>query len=163
MTFLISMNIRGLGVAPKFLALKNIFLSALLKIIFIQETMHSSTVTLAFFRKMFPSWHMVAMEATGQSGGLAVLWDPTWINAKAFKCCVGILISASTRGQSLSINMLNIYAPCRDWLSFWEKLIDSELLDMESLMIAGDLNVTLESDEVWGAGRRNDPLGERLR
>lgn len=37
-----------------------------------------------------------------------------------------------------------------------------EILDIESLLIAGDLNVTLRSDECWGNCRRNDPLGERL-
>jgi len=163
MTFLISMNIRGLGAGPKFLALKHIFFSDLPKIIFIQETMHSASVTLAFFRRMFPFWHMVATDASGLSGGLAVMWDPAWINAIAFKCYAGILISASVRGQSISINMLNIYAPCRDRSPFWERLFESELLDMDSLMLAGDLNVTLNAEEVWGDGRKHDPLGDRLR
>lgn len=122
MTFLISMNIRGLGATPKFLALKEIFLPARPKIIFIQETMHSSIVSLAFFRKMFSSWHMVATEENGQSGGLAVLWDLTWIKVKAFKCCASILISATIRGQALVINILNVYAPYRNRLPFWERL-----------------------------------------
>lgn len=76
MTFMVSMNIRGLGASPKFMALKEIFLSSHPKIIFIQETMHPSKASIIFFRRMFPTWFIVTTEANGQSGGLAVLWDP---------------------------------------------------------------------------------------
>jgi len=106
---------------------------------------------------------MVATDASGLSGGLAVLWDPSWIQASAFKCYAGILISASIRGQSTSLKMLNIYAPCRDRSPFWDRLFESELLDMDSVMLAGDFNVTLNADEVWGAGRAHDRLGDRIR
>ena len=157
------MNIWGLGAGPKFQALKHIFFYGRPKIIFIQETMHPASVTLAFFRKMFPKWHMVATDASSLSGGLAVIWDPTWIKASAFKCNVGIFISASIRGHSTSLNMLNIYAPCRDRTPFWEWLFGSEILDMDRIMLAGDFNVTLNADEVWGGGRKLDQLGERIR
>jgi len=106
MTFIISMNIRGLSADPKFLALKDIFYSARPGIILIQETMHSSQVSISYFRKMFPSWYMVASEARGLLGGLAALWDPHRIRAKAYKCFVGIIISASIRGKYFPINIL---------------------------------------------------------
>eukprot|EP00253_Pinus_taeda_P006854 PITA_06854 len=157
------MNIRGLGAPPKFLALKKFFFQARPKIIFIQETMHSSRVSLAFFRRMFPSWFMVATEANGLSGGLAVLWDPVWIKAKAFKCCAGIMISAMVRGQVFMINLLNVYAQCRNRSPFWERLFTSEILDIDSLLLVGDLNVTLSADECWGNCRKKDLLSDRLR
>lgn len=163
MTFIISMNIKGLGANPKYLALKEIFYSARPKIILIQETMHSSQVSIAYFRRMFPSWFMVASEACGQSGGLAVLWDPVWIKAKAFKCFAGILISALVRGQDLNINILNAYVPYKNRLPFWERLFASEILEIETLMIAGDLNMTLSSDECWGIYRTKDPPADRLK
>eukprot|EP00253_Pinus_taeda_P027392 PITA_27392 len=125
--------------------------------------MHSSRATLAFFKRMFPSWFMVATEANGLSGGLAVLWDPVWIKAKAYKCCAGILISASVRGHVFMLNFLNIYAPCRNRLPFWERLFASEILDIESLLLAGDLNVTLNPKECWGNCRKKDNLTDRLR
>lgn len=156
------MNIRGLDASPKFMVLKEIFYSAHPKIIFIQETMHPSKASIAFFRRMFPTWFMVATEANGQLGGLAVLWDPSWIKAKAFKCCAKILISAFIRGHALVFNILNVYAPYRNRLSFWERLFASEILEIDSLMIAGDLNVTLRSDECWGNCRKIDPLDDKL-
>lgn len=59
--------------------------------------------------------------------------------------------------------MLNIYAPCRDQHIFSDTLFDTEILDIEALMIARDLNVTLQANEVWETSRSYDPLGERLR
>eukprot|EP00253_Pinus_taeda_P022290 PITA_22290 len=157
------MNIRGLGAGPKFIALKHFFRTARPKIIFVQETMHSSKDSIAYFRRMFPSWFLVATGANGQSGGLAVMWDPAWVKALAFKCCAGILITVSYRGTDLKLNLLNIYGPCRNRLPFWEKLFASEILDMESLIIAGDLNMTLSADECWGSCRKTDKMGDRLR
>jgi len=149
------MNIRGLGADLKFLVLKDIFYSARPKIILIQETMHNSQVSISYFKKMFPSWYLVASEARGLSGGLAVLWDPEWIRAKAYKCFAGIIISASIRGKGFPINILNTYAPYKNMTPFWEKLFASEFFDIESLVIVGDLNVTLISDECWGCCRKN--------
>jgi len=57
---------------------------------------------------------MTASKANGLSGGLAVLWDPTSIRAKAYKCFVGILILAYVRGYRCPINIMNIYAPYKD-------------------------------------------------
>jgi len=56
--------------------------------------MHAASVTVSYFRKMFPLGHISAVEAMGLSGGLAVLWDPRWICAKAYNCIAGILIYA---------------------------------------------------------------------
>lgn len=163
MTFIVSMNIRGLGANPKYLALKDIFHSAHPKIILIQETMHNSQVSISYFRKMFPTWFMVASKARGLSGGLAVLWDLVWIKAKAYKCFVGILISAFLKGQSFNINILNTYAPYKNRLPFWEKLFASEIIELDSLMIVGDLNITLNFDECWGKCRKKDPLADRIK
>lgn len=72
---IISMNIRGLGADPKFLALKELFRSSNSKIILIQETMHGSQDSISYFRRMLPSWHMAAMDASSLFGGLVFLWD----------------------------------------------------------------------------------------
>lgn len=61
------------------------------------------------------------------------------------------------------INILNIYAPYKNRLPFWEKLFASEIFDIESLMIAGDLNVTLNPEERWGKSRKRDPLADRIK
>jgi len=125
--------------------------------------MHASSIAISYFRKMFPSWYISAVEANSLSGGLAVLWDLVWIKAKTYSCVTGILISAQIRGHNFPINILNVYAPYRNRASFWEKLFVSEVLDIENLLIAGDLNFTLNMDEIWGLNKRKDPLAEKLK
>lgn len=163
MNLIVSVNIQGLGPDLKFLALKNFSLSANTKIILIQETMHVVSATVSYFRKMFPLWHISAMEANGQSGGLAAIWDPQWIIAKAYSCIAGILISAQIRGQNRPINILNVYAPYKNRSIFWDCLFESEILDVESLLIAGDLNITLSRDEIWGNNKNQDAIAVKIR
>lgn len=148
MNFILSVNIRGLGADMKFLALKNMFWSKSPKIILIQETMHPVHVTISYFRKMLPSWYISATDDVGLSGGLAVIWDPRWIIVKAYKCLAGILISAHVRGLNFRFNILNIYAPFQNKSDYWVRLFASKVFDIGSLLIAGDLNLTLSSDEV---------------
>lgn len=122
--------------------------------------MHEKEDTLSYFRKMLPSWFMVATEANGLSGGMATLWDPSRVKAKAYKCYAGIIISASIRGWDFPVNVLNLYAPYKSRLSFWNRFFDSELLDISNLLIAGDTNVVLNSNEIWGRGKLNNSLAD---
>jgi len=99
------MNIWGLGIAHKFLALKYLFLSLKSKMLLIQETMHDSLQTISYFRRMLPTWHMVATNAVGLLGGLAVLWDQKCIKVVAFQCFVGILILAYIRDSTNPVHI----------------------------------------------------------
>lgn len=83
MNLVLSMNIRGLGAAHKFLALKELFFSNKPYIILLQESMHTTQQAVKNFRKMFLEWHIVATDSCGLSGGLAALWNPRWVNFKA--------------------------------------------------------------------------------
>jgi len=152
------MNIRGMGADQKFLALKEILSSNHPSIILIQETMHATEVSIRYFRRMFPLWHIVATDANGLSGGLIILWNPSWIAAKEYKCFAGILSLANIQGLSGSIYVLNIYAPYKDRYPFWNRFLSSDFLELDYLLIGGDLNCTLCGDEVWGGGRKVDPL-----
>lgn len=160
---ILSMNIRGLGADPKFLALKNLFVSSKSKMLLIQGTMHDSSQTISYFRRMLPTWHMVASNAVGMSGGLAVLWDPKWITTAAFQCFTGILVLAHFCGSSDPIHILNIYAPYKNQYPFWNYLLSSELLEIDSLIIGGDFNCTFCNDEIWGNGKKYDPMGRFIR
>lgn len=53
--------------------------------------------------------------------------------------------------------------PYKNRVSFWENLFASGIFDIEHLMIAGGLNVTLSSDECWGSCRKKDPLAECIK
>jgi len=103
---------------------------------------------------MFPTWHISATESNGLLGGLSALWDPTSISVKAFRCFSGILLSTNFCGIPGSIHILNVHAPYKDHFSFWNHFILSKIMELDSLMIARDLNCTLSGDELWeGVGR----------
>jgi len=115
---IISLNIRGLGIDPKFITLKDFVFHSRAAIILIQETMHSKEDSITYFRKMLPNWFIAATEANGLSGGMATLWDPSLVRAKAYKCYAEIIISASIRGWNFPVNILNIYAPYKSRFAF---------------------------------------------
>jgi len=90
---------------------------------------------------MLPSWHMVATDAHGLSRGVAALWNPKRILARAFQCFVGILLLEKNLGLSGSISVLNVYAPYKDRFPFWNKFLSSKILEIDSLLIGGNLIV----------------------
>eukprot|EP00253_Pinus_taeda_P034308 PITA_34308 len=125
----------------------------------IEETMHDSLESITYFRRVFPSWHMIATNAVGLFGGQAVLWDPKWITVVAFQCFAGILLLAHFHNSPGPVHILNVYAPYKYQTPFWDLFLSSELLELDSLLIGGDSNCTLCNDEIWGNGRKNDPVG----
>lgn len=122
--------------------------------------MHNCSEAVLYFQKMFPSWHISATDSTGLLGWLVALWDPSWVSVKAFRCFAGILLEARFRGIPGNIHILNIYAPYKDRFTFSNWVFFSEMMELVSLIIVGDLNYTLSSDEVWGCGRKVDPLAD---
>jgi len=159
---IISLNIRGLGTTPKYLALKNLLLSLHPLIILIQEMMHNVPHAIEYFRKMFPTWHITAIAAMGLSGSLVALWDPRWINMKDFKCFVGILLEGNIHGMLGYVHILNIYAPYRERGEFWDIFISPSIMELQTLIIAGDLNCIISLDETWGCFRKTDPLAGKI-
>eukprot|EP00253_Pinus_taeda_P023722 PITA_23722 len=125
--------------------------------------MRPREVSLEYFRKLLPSWHMVATDADGLSGSLATLWDPSRVRAKAYKCFAGIIISAAIRGFDIPLNILNLYAPYRNKNQFWSSFFSSAIVEIEHLVIAGDFNLTLHSNECWGPCRHHHPLAESFK
>jgi hypothetical protein len=71
-------------------------------------------------------------------------------------CCPNILAENNNK----RINLLNVYSPCSDRHNFWEKVEARGLLDLENLIIAGDLNLTISVGEVWGGSATQDTLAD---
>ena len=72
---LISWNIRGLNGPRKGRLLKNMLMEEKPAILFLQETKCNSTVLEKIAAKAWPGGLVIAVDAQGASGGLAVLWD----------------------------------------------------------------------------------------
>lgn len=97
---------------------------------------------------------------SGHLGGLAAMWNPNVINFRAFTSVAGIILSGFQRGSTLRFQLINVYAPFTDRKGFWDRVDGSGIMDLSSLILAGNFNVTLEVDEVWGTHCRPDNSGQ---
>jgi len=156
-------NIRGLAGADKRRALRNFINTSGTQILLVQETMVSAHDAIFYFLKIRPHWRVSAIDAQGFSGGLLTAWDPGIGDFKAFHTCAGIMVEGLIKGFSEVIRVLNIYAPYRDRLPFWERIVSHNILLLDNLIIGGDLNMTLGLSEVWGGTSLEDPLSPYFR
>ena len=56
------------------------------------------------------------------------------------------------------VHLVNMYAPYKDRKPFWETVESSGVLRLKILIVGGDMNFTLFSNEVWGYLAPLDPL-----
>jgi hypothetical protein len=129
-----------------------------LDIIFLQETLVDSKKARLFLNRFLSNWHICTVSSLGNSGGLVVAWDPTKFDLSPFLCCGGMLLSGTFLFNNKRIHFLNIYGPCTDRQTFWNKVEARGLLDLENLIIAGDLNLTTSVREIWGDSATQDTL-----
>lgn len=99
----------------------------------------------------------------GLSRGMVALWDLRRIIMKAFKCFAGILLEGNIHGMLVYIHILNIYPPYKEKGEFWDKFISSSIMDLQKLIIIGDLNYTIILDETWGCHRKFDFLVGKIK
>ena len=154
----LSMNIRGFGglSKQKYLCLLFSYLNP--DMIPLQETMCNFTQALLLFSKLKPGWEFCALDAAGLSGGLLAGWNPRLVHCKAFSSIVGIVLRDSIRGITKIFTIINCYGPYAQRIVFWDNILAGGLLSLPNLLLAGDLNFTISSFEVWGTHARFDPL-----
>ena len=85
-------------------------------------------------------------------------WNLHSVRCKAFETVAGILVNARFRGSPTTFSILNFYGPYSNRESFWGKVRAGDLLSLPSLILAGDINFTLNTGEIWGNFSRLDPL-----
>jgi len=87
-----------------------------------------------------------------------VIWDATKFDLHTYMCCGGFLLSGTCKWNNLQISFLNSYGPCQNRKYFWDKVETCGLLDLHNLILAGGLNFTTNSNEIWGDTGIQDPL-----
>ena len=154
----IPFNIRGLGDHSKFVSLRSFLLENGSIMVLVQETTSTADCIYAYFNTMFPTWHLVVVDAEGLSKGVAVMWDPNATKFSTYKFFAGIFLSGYIHGQRSWIHVINMYAPYCNHKTFWKRVIDFDILKVGMVVVAGDFNCTLSHEEGWGMYYRHDLL-----
>lgn len=81
---LISWNVRGLNSPTKHRMLKNMIQQEKPSIVFLHETKGNNVVLEKVMNKTWTECRSVSVDASGASGGLAILWNPQILSLQDF-------------------------------------------------------------------------------
>jgi endonuclease/exonuclease/phosphatase family metal-dependent hydrolase len=147
----LSLNLRGTGGILKLASVRSVLDRTRPNIVFLQETLVNADKARCFFQLLRPKWLVCAVNSAGTSGGLLAAWDPSLFNLVPYLTYGGILLTGYCLASKRFYNLLNTYGSCTERKSFWEKVENSGLLSLKNLVLAGDLNLTLNAGESWGS------------
>jgi len=164
---LISWNIRGLNSPRKGKLLKNMLMQEKPNILFLQETKCNSTVLEKVVAKAWPGGMVIAVDAQGASGGLAVLWDARVIqlnNIHANKNFIQAIFHIT--GTNIHGHMTNVYFP-QETIHKAEILGTLSELNSNRLhplwISGGDFNMIAKLEEKQGGRNRGNRDGNTLK
>jgi len=92
--------------------IKNLIQQEKPSLVFLQETKCDNTALERILNKVWSSSHSVSVDASGASGGLAILWDPQVLTLQDFHAA-HFLIQASFHliGTNIHRHLSNVYFP----------------------------------------------------
>jgi hypothetical protein len=144
----LSLNVRGVGGAPKFLSLKRLLELVKPDVFFVQETMVCGNKAREVFSKLLSQWKMCVVDSSGLSGGFLSSWNPNKDNFDAYLTPAGILLEGFVKDVNKNLKLVNCYGPYQNRHLFWDNLIEDGILKVPDLILGGDLNFTRSAREI---------------
>lgn len=98
------------------------------------------------------------------SGYKRIFWCPHYqLKSEHFinqlLCCVFKSIhEVFSKSLGMELTLLNMHGPSKGKQTFSTKLLSSQCIKVESLIMGRDLNLTLNRGEIWGISTRQDRL-----
>lgn len=148
---LLSFNCRGLASPKKKLAMKRLFLSKLVDVILLQETLSKVKSIIPLLNSRLSGWTFHALDVSGHSGGVAVGFKNRSIVLKNIWGGRGFLGSdIYSKDVEDEMRIINVYGPCHNKESFWRRLLRSSLLQADNVILGEHMNFSLGYMESWG-------------
>jgi exonuclease III len=162
----VSWNCRGLGSKQKVEAMKYLMRISSPDVLLVQETKLEEQQFFQTRKSFWNSGEGVAVSSRGASGGLGTLWNPSKFDLiQSFTCTHWIFTNLCHKDTGLQVSLFNIYVPVllAEKRDCWKLIQDFlHLHHPENLILAGDLNLTLSSQEKKGGTPVRDPLRKQL-
>ena len=92
----------------------------------------------------------MARDANGCFGGEVAMWDPQCTSFKAYGFFGGIILFRHIQGFRHRLHLVNLYAPYKDRVTFWQRMVNCGIFLLDHLLIVGDFNTTLDDAYIWG-------------
>jgi len=103
---------RGLNSPAKHKMLKNMIQKEKPSLVFLQETKGNSTVLEKILNKAWSGCHSVSVDASGASGGLAIMWNPQVLSLQDFHAShFFIQTTFHLIGTNIHGHLSNVYFP----------------------------------------------------
>ncbi|PWA63812.1 RNA-directed DNA polymerase, eukaryota, Reverse transcriptase zinc-binding domain protein [Artemisia annua] len=122
-----------------------------ISVVALQETLCRDVGTLkvaSFWGRKAVEWE--AVESSGRSGSLLMLWDPSvFVKGSVIKNHNFLLVSGHLKDDNTVMNILNNYAPQRvvDKISLWSSLLSIIGIHVGFWCICGDFNAIRYQEE----------------
>lgn len=159
----LSFNCKGMVSSPKNLALRRLFESEPVDIIFLQEALGEANHINSILESLEPRWDFFSLDAVRRSARLALGYNPHSIHLKSAwggKGFIGIDIFSTELGKDLRV--INFYGPCQGREVFWNQLPNLSITSTNNLIIGGDLSFSIGFCESWGSLAQIDLLSDTM-
>eukprot|EP00253_Pinus_taeda_P011971 PITA_11971 len=162
---LISWNVRGLNSPAKHRMLKNMIQQEKPSLVFVQETKGNNVVLEKILKKVWTGCRLVSVDASGTSGGLAILWNPQILSLQDFHAShFFIQTTFHLIGTNIHGLLTNVYFPqdLQKKLDLLNTLTTLNAGRSHPLWISGgDFNIIIALEEKSGGRARleGDSIG----
>jgi hypothetical protein len=125
-------------------------------VIFLQETMCSGNKVEEALKHLLRHRSFCLMDYVGLLGGLLVAQGTFFRVVSSSIVPSRIVVEIKDRSLNSVFELINIYGPYSDCIPFGEGLSSSGVLEAKNVILVGDLNFTLSTQEIWGEHARKN-------
>lgn len=134
------------------------------EILLVQETKMEEVVLLQAGKSFWKKGPGIAMSSKGASGGIGTFWNSGLYDLDSEECTMHwIFTKFIHKPSSQTVSLFNLYVPVlfSEKKDCWNSLeLALNKLQPDNIIIAGDLNVTLATNEKKGGSPVRDPARE---